>query len=132
VRLRTILAVAAFSGAVLLPTQALLGAPPAGAAASTRVIPCVGVGGPQFKPKTFLLACADANSYVAHIKWTSWSTNGARGLGTLRENDCMPNCVSGQFDSSPTSIVLSQPVASHYGRLFSVAVVGSLTFHLRG
>ncbi len=131
-RLRSILAAAALGGAALLPAQALLGTAPAGAVASTRVIACNGVSGPQFKPKTFILACADANSYVAHIKWTSWSLNGARGLGTLRENDCMPNCVSGKFDSSPTTIVLSQPVASHFGKLFSVAVIGSITVRLRG
>lgn len=130
--MRSILVVAALSGAALLPSQALLGATPAGAVTSTRVIPCTGVGGPQFKPKTFLLACADANSYVAHIKWTSWTVNGARGLGTLEENDCTPNCVSGQFSSSPTTIVLSQPVSSHYGKLFSVVVVGSITVHMRG
>jgi hypothetical protein len=132
VRLRSILVVAALAGAALLPGQGLLGSAPAGAAAVTRVIPCTGVGGPEFKPKTFQLACADANSYVADIKWTSWKLNGARGLGTLKENDCVPNCVSGKFSSSPTSIVLSQPVASHYGKLFSVVVVGSITVHMRG
>jgi len=131
VRLRSILVLVVLAGAALLPGQALLGLASSGATAVTRVIPCTGVGGPQFKPKTFLLACADANSYVSHITWTSWTSNGARGLGTLRENECNPNCVSGQFTSSPTTIVLSQPVASHYGKLFSVVVVGSITIHLR-
>jgi hypothetical protein len=131
VRWRSLFVVAVLAGAALLPSQALLGTVPAGAAALTRVIPCTGAGGPQFKPKTFLLACADANSYVAHIKWTSWTLNGAHGLGTLEENDCTPNCVSGKFNSSPTTIVLSLPVASHYGKLFSVVVVGSITVHMR-
>jgi hypothetical protein len=56
--------------------------------------------------------------------------NKARGVGILKENDGTPNCASCTFSSSPTTIVLSHPMPSRSGKLFSVVVVGSITFHL--
>jgi hypothetical protein len=109
-----------------------IGSGAASAGTLPRVIPCSGIGRPQLKPGSFILACADANSYVTHIRWSSWTAGSAHGHGTLTMNTCQPNCVHGTFTSSPTTITLSVPVdTARYGPLFSVAVVGSRSFSLR-
>ena len=124
--------VAVALGALALMAGWPVGSGPVSAGTLPRVIPCSGIGRPQFKPSSFILACADANSYVTHIRWSSWTTRGAHGNGTLTMNTCQPNCVQGTFTSSRTTISLSAPVhTARYGPLFSVAIVGSISFSLR-
>ena len=40
------------------------------------------------EPKTYILTCADANSYVGKLSWTSWTSGLASAKGVLAENDC--------------------------------------------
>jgi hypothetical protein len=35
------------------------------------------------RPRTFILACADANAYLGKLSWTSWTTHLATGYGVL-------------------------------------------------
>jgi hypothetical protein len=95
-----------------------------------KVIACAGLGGPNVRPATFILACADVNSYIGHISWKSWGARSAHGYGTLETNNCQPNCASGSFAASPTTITLKKPIVTNHGLLFSVAVVGSTPYEL--
>ena len=60
-----------------------------------RVLPCFGL--PELRPANYLMSCADANASWKKVKWLSWGAKTALGTGYLYQNDCQPNCVSGQF-----------------------------------
>jgi hypothetical protein len=81
------------------------------------VLPCIGE--PRERPNEVILACADLDSLVKHVSWSSWTTRGARGVGTLVENDCTPSCVAGRFYSYRVTIELGRAVPTYYGVLFT-------------
>jgi len=61
---------------------------------------------PQTRPASYVLACADGNSYVAKMSWASWESSAAFGSGTDTFNDCVPSCVAGHFHSFPALVAL--------------------------
>ena len=62
----------------------------------------------QFKPKTIILACGDANAQIKNIDWSSWGKRKAKGKGTGRFNTCDPNCAQGKFKKYPVNVKLSK------------------------
>lgn len=97
----------------------------AGATSATRLLTCTEKL--ASKPATYLLSCADANAGWTGVSWSVWNASSAIGHGTLRQNDCSPNCVSGEFINYRASVTLSEVVPTKkYGPLFSKA-----TFHYR-
>jgi len=95
----------------------------AGAATPTHVLTCTGKM--ASKPSTYTLSCADANAGWTDMTWSKWNSSSATGRGILRQNDCTPNCVSGEFINYRATVTLSNVIASKkYGDLFSKA-----TFH---
>ncbi len=91
-----------------------------------RVINCAGARGPALKPAMFLVACGDGNVWVSGIAWTSWTDTAAHGRGTLNVNLCSPDCAQGSWRKTPTAIMLSKPVDTRYGPLYTTATVGAL------
>jgi hypothetical protein len=87
------------------------------------IIPCV--GSPQRRPTKIVLACADYNSYVDKLSWSSWTERGATGNGTLVENDCTPSCVAGKFFSYRVVVELGKAVTTRYGLLFTTYKVSA-------
>jgi hypothetical protein len=63
----------------------------------------------QVRPASIVLACADANSSLTHLKWSSFGGSTARATGDYTYNDCTPTCVAGHFHSYPVTIVFSAP-----------------------
>ena len=61
----------------------------------------------QIKPKQIVLACADANAVVLHVKWSSFGAAKAAGTGTYSVNDCKPNCAAGTFKDYPVKLTAS-------------------------
>jgi hypothetical protein len=61
-----------------------------------------------YKPKSFVVTCADANFTVKKVDWSRYGTKSARGTGTARINTCDPSCVAGTFKSYPISVTLSR------------------------
>ncbi len=95
-------------------TPSVAGAPP------TRLLTCTGKV--TTKPSAYTLSCADANAGWTAMTWSAWSASSASGHGTLRQNDCTPNCVSGKFINYHATVTLSKVVTTKkYGKLFSVA-----------
>jgi hypothetical protein len=85
-----------------------------------RVLPCLGL--PQVRPANYLMSCADANASWKKVKWASWGAKTALGTGDLYQNDCQPNCVSGQFHTYLAKLVLSDvKQTKKYGPLYSQA-----------
>jgi len=94
----------------VLPLAAALGlvaATPAGSA--TKVLFPANCGKPTFKPKSIVVACADANNRLTGIKWKTYGTRSASGTATAKVNDCDPNCVSGKVKSYPAVVTLTKP-----------------------
>jgi hypothetical protein len=53
------------------------------------------------RPKTLTLACADANTVLRSLSWSSFGGATARAKGTLEVNKCEPNCAAGKFSKYP-------------------------------
>jgi hypothetical protein len=112
-------------GALLLAAPLLslggVGATPAGAATSTRVLTCSEK--PATKPSTYVLSCADAGAGWEGVSWSRWNSTSAVGRGILRQNDCTPDCVSGKFINYRATVTLFHVIdTKRYGDLFSKAV----------
>jgi hypothetical protein len=82
----------------------------------TVVFDCPGQR-PLVEPKTFIITCADANTYLGKLSWTSWTPGLASAAGTLRENDCTPYCAAGHFHSYPAIVIFwgNSAVKNHPG-----------------
>ena len=70
----------------------------------------------RIRPKSIVVACADANFYVANIRWSQWRTTRAVGVGTAHVNDCKPNCAAGHVHSYPATATFSKPKRCPDGR----------------
>jgi hypothetical protein len=83
----------------------------------TVVFDCPGHPAPLVRPGTFVISCADANTYLGKLSWTSWTPGLASATGTLEENDCTPYCAAGHFHAYPAVVVLwgSTAVKNHPG-----------------
>jgi len=73
---------------------------------------------PAVEPGTIMLACADGNAYLDHLRWSSWTTTSATATGMYTHNTCTPNCAGGTFVSTPTTVRLSYPVQTRDGKEF--------------
>ena len=78
----------------------------------------------QVRPKSFVLACADANSALSGLSYSSWTSAYAAASGTQVVNDCIPNCAAGKFLRYPAVVVFwrSEPVAHHPGEKYFTRV----------
>ncbi len=81
------------------------------------------------EPKTYVLTCADANSYLGKLSWTSWRLGRASAKGVLEENDCTPYCAAGHFHSYPAVVVFwgDATVKNHPGERCYTAMTVILT-----
>ena len=106
-----------------LLAQFLLNFTPATAAtvALPKVLPCFGAA--IVKPSSYVIACADANTYLKKVHWSSWTASKAEGTAVFWMNDCTPYCAAGKFHSYSSSIRLSAPKSTTSGRLFSLLTV---------
>jgi YVTN family beta-propeller protein len=106
-----------------IPPSARTKAPPTAALALPRVysLGCPADYPAMFEPSEITISCADNNQYLSEVTWSSWTATSAHGNGTLYLNDCTPDCAGGTFQTSPTSVTLSDPVRSNsQGLVFSM------------
>jgi len=108
-------------GVTLAATSASASAPSSHTVKTKVVINCLNK--PQVKPHDFVLACADGNSTLTRLSWTSWTTKLASASGTLVQNDCLPSCVGGHFHSYPTLIVLWGSAQYRHGHRYTKLTV---------
>ena len=59
------------------------------------------------KPELIFFTCADGGLYVEKIKWSTWSKDGATGIGIFSENLCEPSCAEGKRVEAPVDLRLS-------------------------
>ena len=60
-----------------------------------------------YKPESITITCADGGVFVEKIKWSTWTKDGATGIGILSENLCEPSCAEGQRVEAPVNLRLS-------------------------
>lgn len=113
---RTAVAVTCIAAAASL--GAMLAAPAEAApSGQTRVI--AACKSPAYKPKQYILTCADANTEIRHASYSSWSANAASGRGTFYYNTCRPDCAAGTFKHHPVTFSLDRVRSVHGQRLFT-------------
>jgi hypothetical protein len=69
------------------------------------------------KPELIFLSCADGGLYVEKIKWSTWTKEGARGIGIFSENLCEPSCAEGQRVEASVNLRLSN-LTEHNGKYY--------------
>jgi hypothetical protein len=92
----------------------------AGTATASRTVVFDCLNHAQVRPKDYVLTCADANSVLTGLSYSSWTPAYAAASGTQMVNDCIPNCAEGKFHSYPALVVFwrSEPVAHHPGEKY--------------
>ena len=79
------------------------------------------------RPASFIISCADANSYLQQMTWKSWGAKSARASGKYTMNSCTPNCAAGKFVSYPATVTLSAPKTVAGKRWFTILHVSYVT-----
>jgi len=72
---------------------------------------------PEYKPETIMIYCGDGGAYISKINWTSWSQDGARGMGEFYRNLCKPDCADGKIVHAPI-IVSLRDLTSRKGKFY--------------
>jgi len=62
------------------------------------------------KPDSIYFACADGNTGISDIHWSTWTPRSAQGTGTYFANDCKPYCAAGKFSYTHVSLRLDTPI----------------------
>jgi hypothetical protein len=104
--------------AATLAVLAGLAGPAAAKAPPVRFAGCL-ASAPAFKPLDVLLACGDGNAAFSVARWTRWTRQSAKALGSAEINDCDPSCVGGHFHSQLAALVLDRPRSCHGARRFT-------------
>ena len=61
----------------------------------------------EYMPENITITCADGGIFVEKIQWSTWSKEGATGMGIYSENLCEPNCAEGERVTAPVKLNLS-------------------------
>jgi hypothetical protein len=100
------------------PARPSSAAPSPTAAASTVVFDCLEQA--RVEPANFILTCADDNSVLGRLSWTSWTAEQAIATGVHELNGCTPDCAMGTFHDYPAVVTFwrSEPAAGHPGERY--------------
>ncbi len=94
------------------PSSSPTSAPPSSAAPATDVgvcvTPVVTCNGELKSQPTQIILSGDGTAFVTALTWTGWGLEGATGHGTLKLDNCDPNCAQGSLTSYVATIVLSK------------------------
>ncbi len=70
----------------------------ASAASPLKINNCVKA---SIRPKSVTLTCADGNTVLTGLTWSSFGGSVAKAKGTFATNTCEPNCASGKVVKYP-------------------------------
>ncbi len=97
-------------------------------ASATSTIKITDCTSASSRPKTLTLTCADANTVLSGLRWSSFGGVSALATGTLETNTCTPNCASGKFVRYPVAVKASSPRSCKAG----VRVYNKITLRFIG
>jgi hypothetical protein len=84
---------------------------PAGAAPLTDftvcITPTVGCNGEMRTQPPEIIVSGDGSAFINDLSWTGWGSSGATGSGTMRLNNCEPNCAEGKLSPYQATVTLS-------------------------
>jgi hypothetical protein len=80
------------------------------------------------RPKLLTLTCADANTVLKGLRWSSFGGRSAQASGTFVMNTCEPNCAAGKDVSYPVIAKASEPRTCKKG----IRVYNKLTLTFTG
>jgi hypothetical protein len=109
-------------GASASATSATTGA---SATSTIKITNCVKA---TSRPKTLTLACADGNTVLSGLRWSSFGGASAQATGTLETNTCAPNCASGKFVRYQVAVKANDPRTCKAG----LRVYNKLTLRFTG
>ena len=64
----------------------------------------------QQKPELVYFACADGNTGIGKIEWSTWEVSGAQGVGEYFANDCDPDCANGEFEFTNVNVAINNAI----------------------
>ena len=64
----------------------------------------------QQKPELIYFACADGNTGIGKIEWSTWEATGAIGVGEHFANDCDPDCANGTFEFTNVNLRIDKAI----------------------
>lgn len=114
--------------------------PPSSAAPAGEVGVCVTPvvtckGELKSEPSQIILS-GDGTAFVTGLLWTGWGSNGASGSGTLKLDNCDPNCAQGSLTGYQATVVLSDLTGYVGGAAYATMMVaapgspfGTRTYH---
>jgi len=56
---------------------------------------------------TQIVLSGDGSTFISGLTWTGWGSSGATGSGTLKVDNCEPNCAQGKLAPYPATVTLS-------------------------
>lgn len=86
----------------------------------TPVVTCKGEL--KTEPAQIILS-GDGTAFVTGLLWTGWGSNGATGSGTLKLDNCEPNCAQGSFTDYQVTVVLSDLTGYVGGAAYATMMV---------
>ncbi len=66
--------------------------------------------GHRYRPRTIVLACADAGLIATHVHYSSYGGPSATATTELETHSCIPNCAASAFHSFPGRITLADVI----------------------
>jgi hypothetical protein len=86
----------------------------------------------EVKPKEITVS-GDGSGYVDSLSWAGWGTPRAIATGTLRVDDCVPNCAQGTYTGYPATVTLAglkeyQAGTSAYSTIVVQSPAANLTY----
>jgi hypothetical protein len=69
--------------------------------------PSVGCNGEMRTEPSQIIVSGDGSAFISGLTWTGWSDSGATGSGTLKLDNCQPNCAQGKFTPYEATVTLS-------------------------
>jgi hypothetical protein len=104
--------------------------PPAAISPATETVMFDCAGKAHVRPRTLVLACADAGEELTRISWRSWGSKTAVAAGDEIVNLCVPSCVAGHDAEvsvrlAATGLTLTGTSAAY--RMLTITLIGRIS-----
>jgi hypothetical protein len=92
-------------------------------AAVPALVPLTGAT-PLYQPSQFNYT-QDGTGSVNNLTWSTWSSAGATGTGTINLNNRVPTCASGTVSGYPATVTLSGASQTSQGYVFTQMTISA-------
>jgi hypothetical protein len=100
------------------------------------VTPVVTCRGELKSEPSQIIVSGDGSAFISGLTWIGWGLPGATGSGTLKLDNCNPNCAQGSFTDYVATVVLSDLTGYVGGAAYATMEVdaagspfGTKTYH---